>query len=149
MYLNYVRNPIPVTTLNPLSYLYRSQATYSLTYTIKSNVNKIVVRNSTPSPHRKITSAVRSQISDLWDLLRMDRKEKRHADMKRIIATRAISSIIVCSPFPSTLNDVSTKQQIPSRFAEVLKMCGDFSGCSPFMITKVRQNELSKMKYRC
>ena len=57
----------------------------------------------------------------------IDRNESRQLNINRTIATNVISSIAVCWDFPNTFNDVKRRKQIPNRFDDVFKMCGDLS----------------------
>src|SRR4051812_42269227 len=100
---------------------------FSCHHEIISNVNSKVVINNTDNPHKKITSAVRSYFSDFSDRLLIERNEKKQLDIKQKIAVTAISSITDSLLLPKTLKDVRSMKQIPRRFAEALRMCGDFS----------------------
>jgi hypothetical protein len=59
----------------------------------------------------------------------MDRKERKQLSIKRIIAAKVISSMTVCRDFPSTLSDVIRRKQMPNKFDDVFRICGDLSGC--------------------
>ena len=45
------------------------------------------------------------------------------------MATNVVSSINVWPDFPNTLSDVTTRKQMPNRFDDVFRMCGDLSDC--------------------
>ena len=55
----------------------------------------------------------------------IDRNDSRQLNIKRTIARKVISSIAVCRDFPNTFSDVKRRKQIPNRFDDVFKMCGD------------------------
>jgi hypothetical protein len=57
----------------------------------------------------------------------IDRNDSRQLNINRTMATKVISSIAVCWDFPNTFSDVKRRKQIPNRFDEVFKMCGDLS----------------------
>lgn len=76
------------------------------------------------SPDRKIISAMLSYLADFSEVLRIERNDKILLLIKRIVATEVHSSIKVVPFNFNTFKEVSTKKQIPSKLAEVFKMCG-------------------------
>jgi len=60
-------------------------------------------------------------------LLRSDKKDRIQLAIKRMMAPRVISSIIVLEVWFNSFREVSTIKHIPSRLEEAFKMCGDFS----------------------
>ncbi len=91
-------------------------------YLIILNEKRIVVINRTNNPVRKIKSAAFSIVWLYFDCFRIDKKDKRQLAIKRIMATKVISSMIVFSDFPNTLSEVKTRKQIPNRLEDVFKM---------------------------
>ena len=58
---------------------------------------------------------------------RSDKKDKKQLAIKRIIAVSAISSTTVFDATFKTFSEVRTIKQMPSKFEEVFKICGDLS----------------------
>jgi hypothetical protein len=85
----------------------------------------MVAMNNITKPDKKIKSAV---FSNRWlevFVFRMAIKDKIQLVIKNITAATANSSIKEPSVSASFFREVRTIKQIPNRFAEVLKICGD------------------------
>jgi hypothetical protein len=86
-----------------------------------------VVTNNNDSPARKKTSAIFSSLPlFLIDPL-IDKKERIQAAIKSVMAIVVNSSIIVLPEMFSSLRDVSTTKQRPSKLEEAFNICGDLS----------------------
>lgn len=57
----------------------------------------------------------------------IERNDRRQLNINKTVATKVMSSIAVCCDFPNTFSDVKRRKQIPKRFDDVFKMCGDLS----------------------
>lgn len=90
------------------------------------NVTIIMVINKELKPVKKIISAIFSYLSALLEVLRIDKNENKLLLINIIVAKEVHSSINVVLSNLKIFIDVKTKKQIPRRFAEVFKMCGDF-----------------------
>jgi len=101
------------------------------------------------NPVKKIISATFSYLLLFSDLLRIERNDKILLVMKRMVATEVHSSINVVPLNFRTFNEVSTRKQIPSKFAEVFKMCGAlllFSGIPFNCVTKLADQSFEQVK---
>jgi hypothetical protein len=93
---------------------------------IISNVITIVVINSTERPVIKKNSAMFSYLLlSLSLLLRIDKKDKRLLVIKEMVAIAVNSSIMLLCFSLSTLREVKTMKQSPSRFDEVFSIWED------------------------
>lgn len=89
----------------------------------------IVATNKTTRPDRNTKSAIFSRRLLSLCSRRMAIKDNMQLVINSITATTANSSISEPSVRASFFNDVNTIKQMPSKLAEVLRMCGDlFSG---------------------
>lgn len=85
----------------------------------------MVAINNITNPDKNMKSAV---FSNRWlevFVLRIAIKDRIQLVMKNITAATANSSMREPSVSASFFKDVSTIKQIPSKFADVLKICGD------------------------
>jgi len=74
----------------------------------------------------KILSAILSYLNANFSLVvRIDKKEKKQLDIKKIQATPVISSILETSLSFDILSEVKTTRQKPNKLDEVFKMCCD------------------------
>lgn len=98
---------------------------------------KMVATNKTTKPDKNTKSAICSNrlLIDLSRRIAM--KERMQLVIKSITAATANSSISDPSVRANFFKEVNTMKQIPSRFAEVLRICGDlFSAiANPFLLT--------------
>ena len=94
-----------------------------INYFIKLNVTIIMVIKRQINPVKKIISATFSYWILFSDLLRIERKDKILLLINRIVAIEVHSSINVVPLNFKTFKEVSTRKQIPNKFAEVFKMC--------------------------
>ena len=83
-----------------------------------------MVMNKQLRPVKKIISATFSYLADFSETLRMDRKDKILLIINRIVATEVHSSMNVVPLNFNTFIDVNTRKQIPSKLADVFKICG-------------------------
>ena len=83
----------------------------------------MVIKRQT-KPVKKIISATFSYWLPISELLRIERKDKILLHINRIVAIEVHSSINVVPLNFKTFKEVSTRKQIPSKLAEVFKMCG-------------------------
>jgi hypothetical protein len=86
----------------------------------------MMVINRQINPAKKMLSAIFSYWLLFSDLLRIDRKDKMLLLINRIVAIEVHSSINVVPLSFKTFKEVSTRKQMPSKLAEVFKMCGAF-----------------------
>lgn len=85
----------------------------------------MMVINKELKPVKNIISAIFSYLFALLVVLLIDKNENKLLLINIMVAKEVHSSISVVSPNLKTFIDVSTKKQIPSKLAEVFKMCGD------------------------
>jgi len=95
-----------------------------INYFIKLNVTIIIVIKRQINPVKKIISATFSKWIPFTDLLRIERKDKILLLINRTVAIDVHSSINVVPLNFKTFKEVNTRKQIPSKLAEVFKMCG-------------------------
>ncbi len=98
--------------------------TYRPFYFIKLNVTIKMVINRQLNPVKKIISAAFSYLDDFAVTLRIDRKDKILLHIKSMVATEVHSSMNVVPLNFNTFKDVNTRKQMPSKLADVFKICG-------------------------
>lgn len=91
------------------------------------NEKSNVVINSSDNPARKKISAIFSSLPLFLIEPLIDKKERIQLAIKNMMATVVNSSIIVLPEILSSLSDVSTTKQSPSKLEEAFKICGDLS----------------------
>ena len=85
-----------------------------------------MVINRELKPVKNIISAIFSYLSALSVLLLIDKNENILLLINMIVAIEVHSSMNVALSNLNIFIDVNTRKQIPNKFAEVFKMCGDF-----------------------
>ena len=85
-----------------------------------------MVINRELKPVKNIISAIFSYLSALSVLLLIDKNENILLLINMIVAIEVHSSMNVTLSNLNIFIDVNTRKQIPSKLAEVFKMCGDF-----------------------
>lgn len=91
------------------------------------NENNSVVTNSNDNPARKKISAIFSSLPlFLIDPL-IDKKERIQLAINMMMAMVVSSSMMVLPEIFSSLREVSTTKQSPSKLDEAFNICGDLS----------------------
>ena len=86
-----------------------------------------VVTNNNDNPAKKKISAILSSLPLFLIEPLMDKNERIQAAIKNMMATVVNSSMIVLPAMLSSLRDVSTTKQSPSKLEDAFKICGDLS----------------------
>ena len=100
------------------------------------NENSSVVTNNKDNPARKKISAIFSSFPLFLIEPLIDKKERTQLAINSMIAMVVSSSIIVLPAMLSSLSEVRTTKQSPSRFEDAFNICGDLS-LSSFMPVKL------------
>jgi hypothetical protein len=91
-----------------------------------SNENNSVVTNKREMPLRKRRSAMGSNLLSVLMLPRIDKKERMQLPINNIIAAVVNSSIKDFFEIFKIFKEVNTTKQIPNKFEDAFKICGDF-----------------------
>jgi hypothetical protein len=88
-------------------------------------VNRTVVMNKRLIPPIKIISAIFSNIMLIASFLRRERNESKQLAIKANTARVVTSSMMVFFEIFRSFKDVSSRKQMPNRFEDAFRMCGD------------------------
>jgi hypothetical protein len=91
------------------------------------NEKSKVVTNNNDNPARKKISAILSSLPLFLIEPLMDKNERMQAAIKNMMATVVNSSMIVLPEMLSSLREVNTTKQSPSKLEDAFNMCGDLS----------------------
>jgi len=107
---------------------------------------RIVVKNSSERPPKKMISATCSKTALFLFTPLIDRNDKIQLAINKTMAITVISSMMVVSAFLSSFNEVSTIKQMPSKLDDAFNIWGDFSfGCFTVLFLQIRKLDFAQI----